>query len=74
MLSTEFAVKRKFLRIDIFLLAFIGKKKEIESVKRELSRIFGPRTRGWRKFHNEEIHHFCCSTNIISMMQKGRVK
>jgi hypothetical protein len=40
---------------------------------RVLRRIFGPKrdevTRGWRKLHNEELHNFYSSPNIIRMIK-----
>jgi hypothetical protein len=36
-----------------------------------LRRIFGPKrdevTGGWRKLHNEELHNFYASPNVIRM-------
>jgi hypothetical protein len=36
---------------------------------RVLRRIFGPKrekvARGWRRLHDEELHNFCDSPNII---------
>jgi hypothetical protein len=40
--------------------------------KRALRRIFGPKrdevTGGWRKLHNEELHNFYSSPNIIRII------
>jgi hypothetical protein len=42
-------------------------------VLRVYRRIFGPErdesTRGWRKFHNEELHNLFSSPNIIRMIK-----
>jgi hypothetical protein len=43
---------------------------------RVLRRIFGPKrdemTGGWRKLHNEELHHFHSAPNIIRIIsQRG---
>jgi hypothetical protein len=41
-----------------------------------LRRIFGPKrgevTRGWRKFHNEELHDLYSSPSIIRMIKSKR--
>jgi hypothetical protein len=46
--------------------------------KRVLWRIFGPKrdgvTRGWRKLHNEKLHHFYSSPSIIRIIKLRRVK
>jgi hypothetical protein len=43
-----------------------------------LSRIFGPKrdevTGGWRKLHNEELHNFYSSPNIIRMIKSRRMR
>jgi hypothetical protein len=45
---------------------------------RMLRRMFGPKRddveRGWRKLHNEELHNFYASQNIIKMMKSRRMK
>jgi hypothetical protein len=45
---------------------------------RVLRRIFGPKrdevTRGWRKLHNEELHNFYSSQNIIRTIKSRRMK
>jgi hypothetical protein len=44
---------------------------------RVLRRIFGPKwvevTGGWRKLHNEELHNFYSTPNIISLVLLNRV-
>jgi hypothetical protein len=44
---------------------------------RVLRRIFGPKrdevTGGWRKLHNEELHNFYSSPNIIRII-KSRMR
>jgi hypothetical protein len=43
-----------------------------------LRRIFGPRreevTGDWRKLHNEELHNFYSSPNIIKMIKSRRMR
>jgi hypothetical protein len=43
-----------------------------------LRRIFGPKKDeiigGWRKLHNEEIHNFLSSPNIIRIIKSRRVR
>jgi hypothetical protein len=43
-----------------------------------LLRIFGPRrdevTGDWRKLHNEKLHNFYSSPNIIRMIKSRRIK
>jgi hypothetical protein len=45
---------------------------------RVLRRIFGPKrvemTRDWRKLHNEELHNFYTSPNIIRMIKPRRMR
>jgi hypothetical protein len=45
---------------------------------RVLRRIFGPKrdevTGGWRKVHNEELHNFNSSQNIIRMIKSRRIR
>jgi hypothetical protein len=45
---------------------------------RVLRRIFGPRRDGvtgdWRKLHNEELHNFYSSPNIIRMIKSRRMR
>jgi hypothetical protein len=45
---------------------------------RVLRRIFGPGgdevTGDWRKLHNEELHNFYSSPNIIRMMKSRRMR
>jgi hypothetical protein len=45
---------------------------------RVLRRIFGPKrdevTGGWRKLHNEELHKFYTSPNIIRMIKSRRMR
>jgi hypothetical protein len=45
--------------------------------KRVLRRIFGPKrdevTGDWRKLHNEELHDFYSSPNIIRMIKSRRI-
>jgi hypothetical protein len=31
-------------------------------------------TEGWRKLHNEELHNFCSSPNIIRMIKSRRMR
>jgi len=42
-----------------------------------LRRIFGPKTEevegGWRRLHNEELHNFQASLNIIKVNELGNV-
>jgi hypothetical protein len=44
---------------------------------RVLRRIFGPKrdgvTGGWRKLHNEELHNFYSSPNIVRVIKSRRV-
>jgi hypothetical protein len=41
-------------------------------------RIFGPKkdevTEGWRKLHNEELHNFYSSPDVIRMIKSRRMK
>jgi hypothetical protein len=50
----------------------------LRTEKRVLRRIFGPRrkevTGGWRKLHNEELHKFYSSPNIIRMTKSSRMR
>jgi hypothetical protein len=43
-----------------------------------LRRIFGPKqvevTVGWRKLHNEELHNWYFSINMIRIMKSRRVR
>jgi hypothetical protein len=43
-------------------------------VNRVLRRIFGPNreevTGGWRRLHNEELHNWNDSTNIIGVIKR----
>jgi hypothetical protein len=43
-----------------------------------LRRIFGPKrdemTGGWRKFHNEELHNFYVSPNIVRMIKSRKMR
>jgi hypothetical protein len=43
-----------------------------------LRRAFGPKrvevTGGWRKLHNEELHNFYPSQNIIRMTKSRRIR
>jgi hypothetical protein len=45
---------------------------------RVLRRIFGPKrdevTGGWRKLHNEELHNFYFSPNIIRTIKSRRIR
>jgi hypothetical protein len=45
---------------------------------RVLRRIFGPKrdevTGDWRKLHNEELHNFYSSPNIIRMIKLTRMR
>jgi hypothetical protein len=45
---------------------------------RVLRRIFGPKRdevmRDWRKLHNEELHDFYSSPNIIRMIKSRRMR
>jgi hypothetical protein len=45
---------------------------------RVLRRIFGPKrddvTGDWRKLHNEELHNFYSSPNIIRMIKSRRMR
>jgi hypothetical protein len=45
---------------------------------RVLRRIFGPKrddvTGYWRKLHNEELHNFYSSPNIIRMTKSRRMR
>jgi hypothetical protein len=45
---------------------------------RVLKRIFRPTREevvgGWRRLHNEELHNFYASPNIIRMMKPGRMR
>jgi hypothetical protein len=44
---------------------------------RMLRRIFGPKrevTGGWTKLHNEELHNFYSSLNIIRMIKSRRMR
>jgi hypothetical protein len=45
---------------------------------RVLRRIFGPRwdevTGDWRKLHNDELHNFYSSPNIIRMIKSRRMR
>jgi hypothetical protein len=44
---------------------------------RVLKKIFGPKrdkiTGGWRKLHNEELHGFYSSPNIIQVIKSSRM-
>jgi hypothetical protein len=41
-------------------------------------RIFGPKREevagGWRRLHNEELHNFFVSRNIIRVIKSGRMR
>ena len=43
-----------------------------------LRRIFGPRrdevTGDWRRLHNEELHDFYCSPNIVRVIKWRRMR
>jgi hypothetical protein len=39
-----------------------------------LRRIFGPKTGGWRKLHNEELHGLYSSPSIVRMMKARRMR
>jgi len=43
-----------------------------------LKRIFGPKREevegGWRRLHNEELHNFYASPNIIRVIKLGRTR
>jgi hypothetical protein len=81
-------IKIKIHKIIIVPVVLYGCKtrslalREEHSLKvfenRVLRRIFGPRRDeiigGWRKLHNEELHNFCSSTNIIRMMKYSRMR
>jgi hypothetical protein len=45
---------------------------------RVLRRIFGPKreevVEGWRTLHNDEIHNFYASPNIIMVMKSRRMR
>jgi hypothetical protein len=45
---------------------------------RMLKRIFGPKWKevigGWRRLHNEEVHNFYSSTNIIRVIKSKRIR
>jgi hypothetical protein len=45
---------------------------------RVLRRIFGPKREevagGWRRLHNEELHNFYASPNIIMVIKSRRIK
>jgi hypothetical protein len=45
---------------------------------RVLRRIFGPKrdevTGGWIKLHNEELHNFYSSRNIIRLVKTWRIR
>jgi hypothetical protein len=47
-------------------------------LEKKLRRIFGPKrdevTRGWRKWHNEELHNLYSSPNIIRMIKSRRMR
>jgi hypothetical protein len=44
---------------------------------RVLRKIFGPEkdkvTGDWRRLHNEELHDFCCSPNVIWVIKSRRM-
>jgi hypothetical protein len=46
--------------------------------KKVLRRIFRPKREevraGWRKLHNEELHNFYSSPNIIRMIKSRRMR
>jgi hypothetical protein len=43
-----------------------------------LRRVFGPKWQkvagDWRRLHNEELHNFCASRNIIRVIKSKRIK
>jgi hypothetical protein len=45
---------------------------------RVLRRIFGPKKEEvsgrWRRLHNEELHKFCSSSNIIRVIKSRRLR
>jgi hypothetical protein len=48
------------------------------SENRVLRRIFGPTREevagGWRRLHNEKLHNFYASTDIITVIKSGRMR
>jgi hypothetical protein len=48
------------------------------SENRVLRGIFGPKreevTGGWRRLHNEELHNFCTSPNVIRVIESRLLK
>jgi hypothetical protein len=48
------------------------------SENRVLRRIFGPKREkvggGWRRIHNEELHNFYASPNIIKVIKSRRMR
>jgi hypothetical protein len=46
--------------------------------KRVLKKIYGPEweevTGDWRKLHNEEVHHWCISPNIVKVIISRRIR
>jgi hypothetical protein len=44
------------------------------SENRVLRRMFGLKTGGWRKLHNEDIHNLYSSPNIIRMIKSRRMR
>jgi hypothetical protein len=43
-------------------------------MNRVLRRIFGPKTGGWRKLHNEELHKLYSSPSIIRIIKSRRMR
>jgi hypothetical protein len=45
---------------------------------RVLRRIFGPKmgyiVRGWKRLHNEELHNFYASPNIITLVESRKMR
>jgi hypothetical protein len=42
-----------------------------------LRRIFGPKREevvgGWRRLHNEELHNFCVSPNVVMVFKSRKM-
>jgi hypothetical protein len=59
--------------LDIWSLTLREEHKSRASENRILRRMFGPKREevagGWRRLHNEELHNFYASSNVIRVIR-----